>query len=207
MSEYKQYLRLLHRRLPLWLLISLAAAAITYVVVARQGTSYIVHSSYLVSLAERETTSQYTFDGFYALQATDLFTATLAKWLTAPENIVAAYKAAGLPLPGLSARVLQRSITATKTAPQLIAVEVHSQNQNEAEQLAEAAAAVMKQNVQLYHDEGTPALHFAVVTTPPWTSIITPNKPLIVGSVFAVTLLLLINLQLVWEGSIRASRR
>ncbi len=207
MNEYQPYVHAVTRRLPLWLLVSLVAASFAYAVVVRQGTTYAVHSSYLVSLAERETPSEYTFDGFYALQATDLFTATLAKWVVAPEHIVAAYQSAGVVLPGANERALRRSVEAKKTAPQLIEVVVQHEDQTSAEKLSSAVAQVMKHNVQLYHDEGTPALQFAVVTTKPWTSVVAPNKPLIVSLVFGVTLLLLINLQLVWEGTLRGAGR
>lgn len=200
MKEYQRYLAAVQRRLPLCLLGSLILAAGAYAFVARQGVTYKVHSSYIVSLAEREESPEYTFDGFYALQATELFTTTLAGWLQAPESIVAAYAEAGLPLPTDDVRRLVRHVTTHKTAPQLIGVVVVGSKRETVEKLAEALAAVTRRNVELYHDQGIPALHFRVVITEPWTSVSRPAVGIIVASVFIVTLLLLINVLLLWES-------
>jgi capsular polysaccharide biosynthesis protein len=206
MSEYGYYFRALQRQLPVWLLVSVAAAGAAWGALARLGPTYSVHFSYLVSLSERENPAEYTFDGFYALQATDLFTATLAGWITTPELIVAAYRAAELPLPTDDARKVRRNVTAAKTAPQLIEVTVWGQEREAAERLAAALKTVMEKNVSLYQDEGIPALQFNVVATEPWTSIRQPNVALVTASVGVVTLLLLINLQLLWEATFRARR-
>jgi hypothetical protein len=200
MKEYRLYIVALQRWLPLWLLMSFVVAGATYAVLSRRGPTYAVHFSYLVSLAEREQSAGYTFDGFYALQATDLFATTLAKWIEAPELIVEAYKEAGVPLPSEDARRLGRSIAANKSAPQLVEVTVAHREAAAAERLAAALQAVTERNVERYHQQGNPAVPFAVVATAPWTSREEPQIPVIVGSVFAVTLLLLINLQLLWEA-------
>lgn len=206
MNQYRGNIRVLWQWLPLWLLISFVAAGVTYSVLARRGPTYSVHFSYLVSLAEREVSAEYTFDGFYALQAIDLFTTTLTEWIQAPELLVKAYEAAGIALPVQDARRLQRSVVATKKAPQLIEVVVSGRDAATAERLAAALVVVTNRNVEVYHEEGAPALQFGVVATEPWTSVVRPTIPIVVGSVFVITLVLLINGQLVWTAGGYARR-
>lgn len=206
MSEYTYYLHALRRQLPVWLLVSVVASGLVYGALSRRGPVYTVHFSYLVSLAEREQASAYTFDGFYALQATDLFTTTLAGWLTTPELIVAAYHEAGMTLPTNDARKLRRSVEATKTGPQLIEVKVTGRGREDAERLSAALATVTEHNVRLYHNEGIPAVAFRVVATDSWTGVSEQNVALVAISVLVVTLVLLVNLQLVWEAQSRAGR-
>jgi capsular polysaccharide biosynthesis protein len=205
MRSYSSLFTALQRRLPLFLLISLVAAVVAWVVTSRFEPQHRVHFSYLVSLAQRESPPEYTFDGFYALQATDLFTTTLASWVQTPDFIVEAYKVASLPLPTDDARRLTRTVTARKTAPQLVEVEVRAADAQQAEKLAVGLQEATKRRVAQYQEQGAPALHFNVVATPGWTSATRVAVVVITAGVFALTLALLINAYLLWESVRRAS--
>lgn len=200
MNIYAPYLLSLQRRLPHILLLSLLAAAVTYAVVNRMGAAYKVHLSLLVSLAQRETADEYTFDGLYALQSTELFTATLAEWTATPAVIVDAYREAGLPVPTEDARQLSRRISAKKTAPQLVEISVAGSSRTNTEHLARGLVVVTQKNVEMYQREGVPTLQFRVVASKPWTSVVYPATSVIVGGVFFVTFLLLVNGVLVWKS-------
>lgn len=182
------------------LLVSVAVGVLAYAVVHRLGPTYEVHFSYLVSLSERETVPEYQFDGYYALQATDLFAATLARWATTSEVIVAAYSAAGIDSPTDDPRALGRSVAAVKSAPQLVEVTVRGKQRDEVERLAVGLRRVMEQNVARYHDEGIPALHFRVVATEPWVGTTRLSASVIVSAVFIFTFLFGVNGVLLLES-------
>lgn len=200
MSIYTPYLIVLQRKMPLILLLSLLAAVVTYGAVNRMGATYKVHMSLLVSLTQRETADEYTFDGLYALQSTELFTATLAEWTATPAVIVDAYREAGMPVSTGDARQLSRRISAKKTAPQLVEISVTGSSRADSERLARSLLVVMKKNVELYHREGVPTLQFRVVASKPWTSVVYPATSVIVGGVFLVSFFLLVNGFLVWKS-------
>ncbi|MDZ4225360.1 MAG: hypothetical protein U1C49_00780 [Candidatus Andersenbacteria bacterium] len=197
LSYYREYL---WRMMPWLLIASLAVAAVAYALAERSGPTYEVHYSYLVSLSERENPSEYTFDGYYALQATDLFAASLAKWATTPETVVAAYESAGLDLPGEDPKILARSVTAEKTAPQLIQVTVRDRDEEKASLLAKGLEEVMANNVDIYQQEGIPALKFRVVTSTPWEGKSAVSVPVITVATFVMTLLILVNGALLWKS-------
>jgi capsular polysaccharide biosynthesis protein len=168
MSVFKQYWRTVQQKTPIVLMVSFVVALVAWMIVRGIGASYEVHFSYLISLSQREEVSDYSFDGYYALQATDLFTATLAQWIKTPEVIVEAHKEAEINLKSSDPRALGRRIKAVKTAPQLIEVTVKGESRQETERLAQGVRMVMKNNVERYHDKGIPALRFRVVETEPW---------------------------------------
>ncbi|MFH1354120.1 MAG: hypothetical protein ABIH36_02435 [bacterium] len=170
-DTFYHYWQVVQRKLPAILLISVAAAVVAWLVVLRLGPTYAVHYSYLVSLSEREEVEDFSFDGYYALSATDLFAATLASWVSAPEVVVAAYEEAGLTLPSHDPRDVVQAVAAEKKSPQLVAVTVRHKNQEDAEHLARGLQSVMEENVKRYNDQGIPALTFRVVATEPWTSV------------------------------------
>lgn len=193
MEGFVPYWRQVRRMLPRLLIVSSGVALVAYMIVQRVGPSYEVHFSYLISLSERENVPEYRFDGYYALQATDLFAATVAQWATTPEVIVAAHEAAQLQLRSSDPRVLSRVISTAKTAPQLVEVTVQDRQSERAEKLAAGFMAVMERNIERYHDEGIPALYFRVVATEPWVGVSRLSEPVIVSAAFVFTLLFGVN--------------
>lgn len=198
-TTYDHYMAALRKSWLVIVLIALIAAFLAGAAATHTGTAYSLHYSYSVSLAERETPPEYTFDGFYALQATDLFSATLARWITAPEIVAAAYEQAGLPQVA-DARVLSRQVRAEKTAPQLVQVTITGKNPNEIRKLAQGMRAVITDNVEQYHDEGIPALRFAVVVTDEWVGERPVATTLVSIATFIAALLLAVNAVLLRES-------
>lgn len=190
------YWRAATAALPVLLIISFAAAVLAYGLISQQDPNYQAHFSYLVSLSEREPAGEYRFDGYYALQATDLFAATLARWIQTPETIISAYRAALLTPPSVKPRDLTSFIRAEKTAPQLVQVTVTGKNEEDVLALTVGLQQVMAGNVESYHKQGIPAVTFRVVSTQPWVGINKLSAPVIVSAVFAFTFFMSINVQL-----------
>jgi len=186
----------------LWriILLSLALALVALAVVNRVGPTYQVHFSYLISLSEREMAQEFRFDGFYALQATDLFAATLSEWVQTPEVIVDAYRESGLVLPDRDPKWLTRVVRAEKAAPQLVTVVISHSDAEAAMLLSDGLRRVMERNVARYHDEGIPAVTFRVVATEPWSGVQERSGGVISGATFVFSFLFLINGVLLWES-------
>jgi capsular polysaccharide biosynthesis protein len=157
----------LKRALPMLVLVSLLAGVIALAIVRRFEPAAQVHFSYLVSLSQREDVPEFRFDGYYALQATDLFAETLAAWVQTPEVIAAAYQEAGLKLPTNDPRAIVRSVVAEKSAAQLVQVTVRHTDPATARKLTTGLQTVMQQNIERYDAQGIPALQFRAVPTTP----------------------------------------
>lgn len=192
------------RRWLLIVIVALLAGLIGYGIASRSQPRFEVHFSYIVSLAEREQAPEYRFDGYYALQATDLFTTTLAGWIVAPEVGVAAYQEAGILVPA-DPRTLSRVISAEKAAPQLVRVTVRGDSEQEATSLAAGLRDVMAANVEKYHDQGTPELAFSAVSTDPWTGIVKPIEMLVAAATAVFVLVAGLNVA-VFLAAVRAEK-
>lgn len=179
--------------LPMFLLVSIVAAGVALVIARQLPVQHQAHFSYSVSLAVREQSTEYQFDGFYALQATDLFTATLASWAQAPEMVAAAYRAGGLELPTQDPRRLVRSIEARKVAPQLVEITIRETDAARAQQLIEGLKIIVGSEVERYHTESIPELQFRVTATEPWHGERTVARPVIVTATFLFTFFILVN--------------
>jgi hypothetical protein len=151
--------------------ISIILGILAYGIAVRIPASYDVHMSYVISLENREGTSGFRYDGYYALSTMDLFTTTLTAWATAPETIVRAYKQSGIELPTEDAVKLGKNIRAGKAAPQLVKVTVSDSSKDHAEQLARGVAAVIPELVDEYNKSSKNTATFSVVASEPWTGV------------------------------------
>lgn len=192
-SGLRHYGEVVRRRLPLVVLISVIAAVVALVAAKQIQTRHEVHFSYLVSLSARDEVSEFRFDGYYALQATDLFASTLARWVETPEVIVTAYQEAGLELPSPDPRQVTRAVRAEKAAPQLVTVTVYGSTQEKAQALARGLRQVMERNVARYHDKGGRAVTFTAVATEPWSGVTRVSVPVVVTATFVFTFLIVLN--------------
>ena len=205
MNEYYHYWQLLRRTLPKVVLLSAALALLVYVISIKTGPSYQVHYSYIVSLSEREAVSDYAYDGYYALSATDLFATTLAAWTKTPEVIVRAHEISGVKMQSDDPQALVKLVSAEKTGPQIIEVTVRHKEKATVERLADGLQSAMLENIGMYHDEGIPAVRFKVVTTKAWTGEKAAAAGVVSAGTFVFALLLGINAVLLVESFRRAS--
>lgn len=198
--DWHYYRRRLARAMPWLLAVSVLLAALAYGAVERVGPVHEVHFSYLVSLAEREMTEEFQFEGYYALQATDLFTATLAAWLQAPEVVAAAYTEAEIPLEGRTGYELVRQVRVEKAAAQLVRVTVRENTAGRAERLARGLRTVMERNISTYHQQGLPMLTFRAVPLDSWSSVSDTGSGVAATATFIFSFLILVNGVLLWLG-------
>lgn len=157
------------RRAPRILLVSFLIALASYTVAAKMPVSYNVHFSYVVSQEAKEVPPGFRYDGYYALSASDLFTATLASWIAQPQTIVAAYEASSMPLPTQDAVDLGKYIHAEKAAPGLVNITVENPSQETAEAVAGGIAKIVPVFIAQQNTVGTPAVTFRAISSRPWT--------------------------------------
>ena len=182
------------------LLFSTAAALGAGLVAETIGVTYQVHYSYFAALSEREETDDYSYDGFYAIQATELFTETFVGWVTAPETIAQAYEAVGVALPTTNARDLAGSVAAVKRGPLLVGVTVQGKDKVKTELLAEGLRRVVEEKVGEYQAEGIPGLEFTIKASEPWVGEVKLSRPVIFWSTFILVFFIGLNLVLLKES-------
>lgn len=200
MTNFGSYWQRVQKAMPVLVLISVVVTTVAFLFARQIGPTHQVHFSYLVSLSQRDESEDFRFDGFYALQATDLFSTTLAEWTKTPEVIIAAHREAGLAVKDEDPRGLARLVTASKAAPQLVQVTVKHKDKQAAEKLTDGLVVVMKQNVERYHEQAIPAVQFRVTTTEPWTGASQLSLPLIVVGTFVFTFFISLNILLLIES-------
>lgn len=153
------------------ILFSILVSLVAYGIAKKIPVSYDTHFSYTVSQQTAEASSAFRYDGYYSLSATDLFTATLAAWIVAPQTIVSAYTSAHVALYTSDVVQLTKNIRAEKVAPGLINIMVRNSSKESAEAVAHGITTIVPVFIQEQNTSGTPAVTFRVADSSLWTGV------------------------------------
>ena len=162
----------LRRSFPLLCVVGIVTASLGYGIARKTPPSYEVHFSYMVALQQRDVSSGFRYDGYYALSGTELFSSTLASLITSPENVVRAYNAANIPLTTQDPIGLVQHVQAQKAASQLVQVTVTDPSKDRAESLAQSVQTITKSIVQQYNDSNKDSTQFSITPTASWTGVV-----------------------------------
>lgn len=137
--ELRDSLALWSRRRGLGMTVIMLVIVAAYLWSYLQPTNYTTSISFAVNRVNKEETADYQYDGYYALQASDLFSETVVSWLQTPSILVKIYERAGVvkasntPIRSLTSRFKTK-----KFAAQNIVVSYSSSSSEEASKLATA---------------------------------------------------------------------
>jgi len=140
--EFRDALQTYGRHRFLGIAIVVVTVAAAYLWSALQPIRYSTSMSLGVNRANKDATSDYQYDGYYALQAADLFSQTLVSWMQTPSILVEIYRQADLPTDEDSIRGITGRFKTKKVAAQNVVVTYMSPTEEEAERLANAMTKV-----------------------------------------------------------------
>lgn len=123
----------------------LIVTAVTFVLSVSAPPRYVTSLSISVNRTAGQPTSDYQYDGYYALQASDLFSQTLLSWFLTPSVLLAFYERAGIDPQIGSLNDLTSRFRARKFAAQNLVVQFTENDRQSAQKLAEAISAVVQE--------------------------------------------------------------
>lgn len=170
--------RILAHRNPLRLgaLLALVGLVLGLGLAAVWPKTTVVSLAFTVDQRKRQETPDYTYDGYYALQASQLFTDTLISWFGTPSTVAEMYTTAGLPMPKGDANVAAAGFRMKRLSSQVVTARFTAPNATSGQALALAAAKVVEaKTAELGRDAQGDSL-FAVTADEP--AITTSKLPL-----------------------------
>lgn len=190
--ELRDYIHLYWRQR--WMIFGLVAIATvaTWVVVSRQPTSYGSSQSFAINRINREATPDYQFDGYYALQAADLFSQTVVSWFSTPSILRDVYRQAGLDPAMTSLNSLPNRFSVKKYSPQNIVVKVREMSNERVTAVAAAVKTVMEQQASQLNltPQGKP--QFTIAGSDPVFAPVAP--PILLATVVALAVSFVLSL-------------
>lgn len=180
-----------------WLLITIFLVPIIAAMlfaVTRPNT-YTASIAFTINRINKQPTSEYQFDGYYALQASDLFSDTVVSWFLTPSAIVDMYDRAGINPNVTSLSSLTSRFNIKKFSAQNLNVKFTALSQNEADKLATAVIqTVQEKTASLNQSADRKALFEAVGSKP---VIVTNSKGAIIAGIVGLIIGLFLDVLLI----------
>lgn len=153
---------------------------------------YDTSISFAVNRVNKQTTQNFEYDGYYAIQAADLFSQTVVSWFSTPSVVVEMYQKASLTPPSGSIDSLGSRFRTRKYSSQNIVVRYSAPTHNEADRLAKAIISVTQERAGLLNQSAEAKSLYNVAASTPVIVLSQPNVAvntvvgLILGAILAV---------------------
>ncbi|MBI4426638.1 MAG: hypothetical protein HY567_03595 [Candidatus Kerfeldbacteria bacterium] len=178
--ELRQAIDGFARRQPLgWGIVAVVVVAAFTWSYARPVT-YTNSISFSVNRINKEATTDYQYDGFYALQAADLFAQTVVSWLQTPSVLVEIYDRAGISSNAAPLRTLTSRFKTKKYSAQNIVVTYSTPTEEEGQRIAKALTDVLSARTAAVNRTAAGEALFEVPAAKPVVVKATPD-PWLVG--------------------------
>lgn len=150
--------------------------------------------SFAINRIHQQSTTEYQFDGYYAIQASDLFSQTVLSWFVTPSVLLEIYERAGTDPQVSSIEELTSRFKAKKYSAQNIVIRFHERDRETAEKISTALIEVIEERGSVANTIGEESSLFEVQGATP---VIISARPLVwlsglVGMVSSCILALLI---------------
>ncbi len=157
---------------------------------ATRPVSYSTSIAFTVNRINKQDVKEYQYDGYYALQASDLFSETVVSWFLTPSVIVEMYDAAGVPANVQDLSSLTARFKIKKYSSQNLVVTFTSATQPDAEKLAAAVVKTVEDKASQLNQSADRKALFEVVGSKPVTVERSRQVPLVglVGFIFGTFL-------------------
>ncbi len=156
--EFSKYLNILKKYFGLIIAITVIAGIAAYLGSIYKPIVYEGETTFLVSPVPKsliENPNYYEFDGFYAIQSSQLFANTVSGWLSSPDIVKSIYKEAGLDLKIKNIDELREriktSVKSTQSQNNLVDSVFKAKSNAELKKISDATYKVLSQRVEQFN--------------------------------------------------------
>lgn len=197
--ELIDYLNIVSKRkaLIVTLIILIVVGGILFSVLIPEA--YLTSVSLAVSREGRQDTQDYKYDGYYSLQASELFSETVVSWFLSPEVVTDIFEKAEIDPETENLRELSHIFDAEKLAAQNVLVKFKTSNKDDAEKLSRAMQEVVTERTKILNSASGEDAKFTVIVKDPITVSGSPEMwliaiiSLVVGVVMSIGIAFLVD--------------
>lgn len=171
--ELRDYLKVYWKQRVMIGLLVLIATATAMAIAATRPERTGVSVSFAINRTNREATAQYQYDGYYALQASDLFAQTVVSWFSTPSVLLEVYQNVNLDPAIQSINSLPSRFSVRKYSAQNIVVKFTETDTGRAEKVADGLKKVMESKASMLNQTSDGKSLFEIVGGVP---VIAPIK-------------------------------
>lgn len=163
--------------------IGIITAIATFIFTTRQPSYYNSSLSLLVSSSQIQETQDYRFDGYYTIQATDLFSNNIEAWLKSPEVVSGIFNISKINIGASNIKELTKIFKAEKLAPHYVEVRYKTSSGEDAARIASAITEALSEKTKSLGETSKNQTAFSVSGGKPITVLTKP--PVLVNTAVA----------------------
>jgi len=171
--DLKEYFRLIRKNYKLIITVCIITGISTFLFSILRPVKYDVSQSLFISKSDSQETSDFKFDGYYALEAADTLSDSIGEWLKSPEVVNDIYAKSGIDPSFKNIKSYSKKFQAKKLSAEFVEVKFESGNVNEANKIAGAIVEVVNSKTRSLKDASNGEVSFSVSGNTP---VIVENK-------------------------------
>lgn len=174
--ELKLYLQIIKQQKKVIFITALLVGFFAFIFSFFAPTIYETSLSIETERKNIQETSDFRYDDYYALKASEMFVDSMAKWFSNPEFITQICKEAEVDISGASLRNLKKKIKANKMSAQYLEIKFKTKTRKESEKISSAISSTIKERSKNLGWTDAEENVFSIKTSNP---IIVEKNPLI----------------------------
>ncbi len=188
--ELKEYLKVIKKNSKLIIVISIVTAVSAFVFSVVQPIKHETSLSLAIIKDKTQTTDDFKYDGYYALQAGEIIANSIEQWLKSPEVVSAIYQEAEINQDFKNIKSYTKKFIAQKMSPQYVEVKFKSNTREEAEKISIATVEIINAKTKKLKETSEQEVSFSVSGENP---VIVEDSPdavlnLIIGLISGIAL-------------------
>jgi len=188
--ELKEYLKIIKKNSKLIITISIITAISAFVFSATQPIRYEISLSLSIIKDKTQTTDNFKYDGYYALQTGEIIANSIEQWLKSPETVNAIYEEAQVDSEFKNIKSYTKKFVAKKMSSQQVEVRFKANTQKEAGEISQAIIKIMSDKTKTLKEASEQEISFLINSENP---VIVESKPdaflnLIIGFISGIAL-------------------
>jgi capsular polysaccharide biosynthesis protein len=143
--ELKSYLQIIKQQKKVIFITAVLIGFFAFIFSFFAPTIYETSLSIETERKNIQETSDFRYDDYYALKASEMFVDSMAKWFSNPEFIIQIYKKAEVDISSASLRNLKKKIKANKMSAQYLEIKFKANTRKESEKISSAISSTIKE--------------------------------------------------------------
>ncbi|MCK4525328.1 MAG: hypothetical protein KAU07_02745 [Candidatus Andersenbacteria bacterium] len=195
--ELKEYLKIIKKDLKLIIIIGIITAVSAFLFSAMKPAVYETSISLAINKNKTQNTDDFKYDGYYALQTSEMLADTIVEWTKSPTIVDSVYQKSGVNQNFKNIKSYTKKFTAKKMSSQHVEVKFKSDTRENAEKISLAVMEIISAKTKTLEENSGKEIAFSVSSENP---VIVENKPevflnlfigLVSGMIFGVFIVFL----------------
>ncbi|MCK5465988.1 hypothetical protein KAI56_00620 [Candidatus Parcubacteria bacterium] len=165
--ELKEYLKIVKKNFKLIITIGIITAVSAFAFSVAQPVKYETSLSLSIIKDKTQMTDDFKYNGYYALQTSEIIANSIEQWFKSPETVDAIYRRAQVDSEFENIKSYAKKFTAKKMSSQYVEVKFKSGTREEAERISTATVEIINNKTEKLKEISEQEVSFSVSSENP----------------------------------------